>query len=294
MKRILSLCLLLILLISALPSCGRGAEGGQWKFEYKLEKSSFVQGETIRITVEVTNVGKDYSYTGSPTDLFGPAKLYLNSDENQALSTLPFANTDDATERVFKKGEIARRAYEFYTDESSPEGLYTLKLPFGGEYKVFESIVFVDAPPTEEELEVIELADTFITKEYPTLALDNCRVEISQNTKGEYSVKYTLTIGGYRTWESYHVSFNADKTVKNSYSSHEGKYSAYLPYATDEKIREAEEKLTRQLEKYDTHSGFYLQIDDEGYLCLNAEIIVELPFSDHEHKFFEERICGLQ
>lgn len=292
MKRIISICLSLLLLASALTACKPQSES-QWKFEYELEKSAFKQGETIRITVTATNVGKDYPYTGSPTDLFGPAKLYPNSDENQTLNTLPFANTDDATERVFKKGEKALRSYEFYTDESSPEGLYTLKIPFGGEVATFESIIFVDAPPTEEELEIIALADAFIVKEYPSLALDTCRVETRQNTKGEYSVEYTLTIGNYRTWESYHVSFNADKTVKNSYAGHEGIYSAYLPYASDEKIREAEEKLARRLEKYDTHSGFYLQIDDEGYLCLNAEVIVDLPLSDHEHKFFSERICSL-
>ena len=296
MKRILLICLSLILLISVATSCNKNDnnESSQWKFDYTIEKKSFMQGETIRITVDVTNIGKDYEFIGSTVDLFGPAKLYLNSDENQVLNTLPFANTCDATKRVFKKGEKAQHSYVFYTDESSPEGLYTFQVPFGGEIDTHESIVLIKTPQTEEELGVIELADALITKEYPSLALENCRIDIHQNTKGEHSVEYTLTIGGYRTYESYHVSFNADKTVKNFYANYEGKYSAYLPYATADKIRGAEEKLTKQLEKYDTHSGFYLSIDDQGYLCLKAEVIVELPFDNHDHKFFTERICGLQ
>lgn len=296
MKRILLLCLTLILLISVITSCHKNGnnESIQWDFEYTIEKRSFMQGETICITVDVTNIGKGYEFVGSNVDLFGPAELYLNSNEEQTLETLPFANTSDATKRVFKNGEKAQYTYYFYTNENSPEGLYTFKVPFGGEYKVFESILVVNAPPTEEELAVKDLADAFVTKEYPALSLENCRVDINQNTKGEYSAEYTLTIGGYRTYESYHVKFNADKTVRNSYANYEGEYSAYLPYVTADKISEAEEKLTKQLEKYETHSGFYLSIDDQGYLCLNAEVIVDSLFNDHEHKFFSERICGLQ
>lgn len=295
MKRLLSVCLSLILLISVATSCNKNDnnESRQWDFTYTIEKRSFMQGETICIAVDVTNIGKGYKFFGSPVDLFGPAKLYLNSDENQTLETLPFANTCDAAKCVFKKGEKAQYTYYFYTNEKSSEGLYTFKVPFGGEYKVFESILAVNAPPTEEELAVEDLADAFITKEYPALSLENCRVDINQNTKGEYSVEYTLAIGGYRTYESYHVKFNADKTVGNSYANYEGKYSAYLSFASEDKISEAEEKLTKRLEKYETHSGFYLSIDDQGYLCLNAEVIVDSLFNDHEHKFFTERICGL-
>ena len=68
-----------------------------------------------------------------------------------------------------------------------------------------------------------------------------------------------------------------------------------------EKIRAAEEKLEKQLEKYDESSSFYLSIDSEGYLCLNAEIIIKYEGTfegggcgiDHDHKFFTERICSL-
>ena len=296
MKRILLLCLSLIFLVSVVTSCNKNDSGkaDQWEFAYTIEKLNFMQGETICITVDVTNIGRDYEFIGSTVDLFGPAKLYFNSDENQTLKALPLANTCDATKNVFKNGEKARRTYYFDTDESSLEGFYTFEVSFGGEHKVFEKILVVKAPPSEEELEAIDLAGVFITKEYPSLAIENCRVYVNQNTKGEYSVEYMLTIGGYGTFETYHVNFNSDKTVKNSYANYEGKYAAYLPYATADKIHAAEEKLTKQLEKYESNSGFYLSIDDQGYLCLNAEVIVEGLLGDHEHKFFTERICGLQ
>lgn len=291
MKRLLLIYLSLTLLVSTMTSCNPEDES-PWEFEYKLEKGVFTQGDTIRVTVEVTNNGKDYSYTGSPTDLFGPAKLYSTYDVSYTLNTLPFANTDDATERVFVKGQKAQYTYEFYTDKNSPEGAYTLEVPFASETATFKRLLFVEVHPTEEELAVIELADAEILKKYPIKSLDHYSVSIDQNTKGEYTVRYKLMIGGYRTYESYNVSFNADKTVKNVYGDY-GEYAVYLPYATPELIKEAEEKLTKQLERYDEHSGFYLSIDDEGFLCLNAEVIVELPFSDHEHNFFTERICAL-
>ena len=51
------------------------------------------------------------------------------------------------------------------------------------------------------------------------------------------------------------------------------------------------------------NSGYYLSFDDEGYLCLSCEVIVQLSGGadgdggcgiDHEHKFFTARICGVE
>ena len=299
MKRILSICLSIIFIL-ALPSCKPNDGDSQWEFDYTIEKGVFTQGETIRITVEVTNIGKNYSYTGSPTDLFCPAKLYPEINENYMLDTLPFPNTDDATERIFARGQSAQYTYEFYTDNNSPNGAYTLEVPFASHTETFKRLLFIESPMTEEELAVIELANAEILKKYPIDSLDNYRVRIDQNKKGEFFVRYDLMIGNYKTYETYNVNFNADKTIETIYGDY-GEYAAYLPYATEDKIREAEEKLTKQLEQYDSHSGFYLSIDFEGYLCLNAEVIIKFEniFNsggcgiDHEHKFFKERICSL-
>ena len=155
MKRLLLICLSFILLVSVVTSCKKNDDNDpqiQWEFDYTIEKTLYAQGESIRITVEVTNIGDDYPYVGSPIDLFGPAELYPDANENQVLNSLPFANTTDATKRVFKKGEKAQHTYVFYTDENSLEGLYTFEVPFGGEIDIKESIVLVKAPSTEEEL----------------------------------------------------------------------------------------------------------------------------------------------
>ena len=67
-------------------------------------------------------------------------------------------------------------------------------------------------------------------------------------------------------------------------------------------LKRAEEKISQQASQYSKRGDFYLSADEENYLCLCMEIIVELePPSggewleggcgiDHEHVFFRERI----
>jgi len=64
----------------------------------------------------------------------------------------------------------------------------------------------------------------------------------------------------------------------------------FIPYITDELVKAAEEKLTKKLTKYDTHSGLYLQVT-EDYLCLTAEVI-KGSGEYHEHIFYSERISS--
>lgn len=164
--------------------------------------------------------------------------------------------------------------------------------------ELLQQAVVSEAPLTDEERAIIELANAEILKKYPIKSFDHYQISIDQGRKGYFFVRYELMIGNYRTYESYTVKLNADKTIEDVYGNY-GEYAAYLPYATEDKIRAAEEKLEKQLEKYDERSHFYLSIDKEGYLCLNAEIIIEYEgfFEgggcgiDHDHKFFTERIC---
>lgn len=166
--------------------------------------------------------------------------------------------------------------------------------------EALQQAVVSEAPLTDEERSIIALADAEILKKYPIESFDHYQISIDQGRNGDYFVRYKLMIGNYRTYESYTVKLNDDKTVEDVYGNY-GEYAVYLPYATEEKIRAAEEKLEKQLEKYDERSHFYLSIDSEGYLCLSAEIIIEYEgfFEgggcgiDHDHKFFTERICSL-
>ena len=54
----------------------------------------------------------------------------------------------------------------------------------------------------------------------------------------------------------------------------------------------AEEKINEQVSRHPENSAIFLSTNDDGYLCLSAEIIVDSPSSDigHEHKFFHEQI----
>lgn len=75
---------------------------------------------------------------------------------------------------------------------------------------------------------------------------------------------------------------------------------AYLPYVTDELIRAADLALSQILADYpDDSHGIYLSFDEDGYLCLCAEIIVHFESEaegktgcglDHDHVFYRERI----
>lgn len=84
--------------------------------------------------------------------------------------------------------------------------------------------------------------------------------------------------------------------------------TAYVAYADDinqELLKEAEEKITEQANKYSEHaSPFYVTIDEEGYLILCTEIIDDIVTIrsifggsgcniDHEHIFLKERITNM-
>lgn len=78
-------------------------------------------------------------------------------------------------------------------------------------------------------------------------------------------------------------------------------YPEYREAATQEAIWAAKQKIDEQIKEYDNHSIYYLSVDEEGYLCLNTEIIVPIPkeernemrgCGDHEHVFITERICS--
>lgn len=79
-------------------------------------------------------------------------------------------------------------------------------------------------------------------------------------------------------------------------------HTQYLDDIDLDLLKSAEEKLSGEISRYSNNSGFYLQLD-EGYLCLAAEVIVQVQTDpsvsadndeagciDHEHKFFSERI----
>ena len=149
-----------------------------------------------------------------------------------------------------------------------------------------------EAPLTPEEEALVELAAEALWAGRDLPAKGYFKVSIHPHASdGSNRVRFTLHIGGYRTDEYYNVRVSADGEVTEIDGGYHS-YRQFIKGATAERIAAAEAGLDRQIARYgDKHSGYYFTVDDEGYLCLTCEVIVDKAFGDHEHKFFTERIC---
>ena len=188
-------------------------------------------------------------------------------------------------------------------------GCDLLKEPFPGEGDESTEIEGTLRPVVPAETlspadrEIADLAAEALWAEHDLPDREHFRVEVTHGSNGNSNiyVDFELYIGGYRTWESYGVTLNARREVTGISGGYEN-YRRFLEGATPEAVAAAEAALAEQWKPYGEHSGSYLSIDNEGYLCLSCEVIVELdpPFweqeggcgIDHEHKFFHERICS--
>lgn len=149
-----------------------------------------------------------------------------------------------------------------------------------------------EAPLTPEEEALVELAAEALWVGRDLPAKGYFKVSIHPHASdGSNRVRFTLHIGGYRTDEYYNVRISADGEVIEIDGGYHN-YRQFIKGVTAERIAAAEAGLDSQIARYgDKHSGYYFTVDDEGYLCLTCEVIVDKAFGDHEHKFFTERIC---
>ena len=141
-----------------------------------------------------------------------------------------------------------------------------------------------------------EIADKAVMSEFGIVDLSPYKIEVSP-AKDERCVKYTLCLGGYETSEMYFVYLTAEKEVRQILGEY-GEYAKYLESATDEAFAAAKKGLAEQIAVYedDGKAHYYLTVDDEGYLCLTAEVIVNYDEPDewgmdHTHVFLKERVC---
>ena len=179
-------------------------------------------------------------------------------------------------------------------------GCELLDEPFPEETETDSSILIdpektqpeTEVPLTPEEEALVELAAEALWAQHDLPAREHFKVSIHPHASdGSNRVRFTLHIGGYRTDEYYNVRISADGEVIEIDGGYHN-YRQFTKGATAERIAAAEAALADQLKDYgDKHSGYYLSIDQEGWLCLNCEVIVDKAFGDHEHKFFTERIC---
>ena len=179
-------------------------------------------------------------------------------------------------------------------------GCELLDEPFPEETETDSSILIdpektqpeTEAPLTPEEKALAELAAEALWAQHDLPAREHFKVSIHPHaSNGSNRVQFTLWIGDHRTDESYNVRVSAEGEVTDIDGGYHN-YRQFVKGATAEKIAAAEAALADQLKDYgDQHSGYYLSIDREGWLCLTCEVIVDKAFGDHEHKFFTERIC---
>jgi hypothetical protein len=178
-------------------------------------------------------------------------------------------------------------------------GCELLDQPFPEETETDSSILIdpektqpeTEAPLTPEEEALVEIAAEALWAQHDLPAREHFKVSIHPHaSNGSSRVQFTLRIGSYRTDEYYNVRISAEGEVTEIDGGYHN-YRQFINGATPDRIAAAEAGLDGQIARYgDQHSGYYLTVDDEGYLCLTCEVIVDKAFGDHEHKFFTERI----
>lgn len=156
-----------------------------------------------------------------------------------------------------------------------------------------------------EELTLVDRAAEALWEAYDLPDRRYFRPSVYYESTGTVEVELRLYIGGHRTNERYIARLSDGGELLSTDAVNEGTYLPYLETIDPADLAAAEAALADFLAPYDDYKGgSSLTIDDEGYLCLSGEFIVELdppPLSglfseggcgiDHDHKFFNHRLC---
>lgn len=241
-------------------------------------------GDTFSIRASIINLGEPFIYKGASSGFVPYAEL-VQSDGDYTIRGM-IAHTEDEVEWTIETGHSDGGDYYFTVPADAPEGTYDLILSYGSESRRFKEVLRVTRPNITET-RAIELAKEALAEEYGLTDLSDYRIW-SYKGSDSYSVTVNLQIQGYSTDEEYRVWMSRKGDIQSVDAYGIGTYACYLPLATAEAVKAAEERLAAQS---GDGGGFYLVIDDEGYLCLETEVI-RGSGDDHQHYFYIERICG--
>ena len=186
------------------------------------------------------------------------------------------------------------------TDESSSkkesEAIIDSKIPQMSDEEMDTPLGEGDTGMTPNEVKAI--TDEILKQEYGIEDFSHYQFNaFSLSGSRGYSATYTLYIQGYPTYERYTVMLTSEGKMNTVNDFQRGKYSCYLKGATEERMAAAVADVERQASRYDEQGPYWLEIDDDGYLCLWLELIVDIPYNeneacgDHKHVFFHSRIC---
>ena len=161
---------------------------------------------------------------------------------------------------------------------------------------------------TKSDDELIQTADQVLSGKYG-IDLSHYNVHVNHYDNAGAEVCYSFSMYGYSAVLLGDISayFHADGTLYRIYDDSE-EILRYIPYITEEAVLAAATNLDQQAKAYKDVNRYSYQIDQDGYLCLGVEILVEYEPTqtdsegnpihgcgfDHDHIFLRERICQYQ
>jgi len=147
MRITLRLFCIAFICLTLLASCQSNRAPLAFSFSLEAENASYLRGETVRITANVTNASEeDYVYMGGTGGFFPSIELYFQKEGNAETYFLehePVALHLDYKEKTFKVGESGGITYSFPIPENAPLGEYHATLSYGTDSKTFSSIITV-------------------------------------------------------------------------------------------------------------------------------------------------------
>lgn len=140
LKRIILICLSLILLIS-LVGCNAGNSADDFSFSYeKPNNESINRGDTLVITIGLT-ANKTYSWRGSGGEFKAYAHLVRGEGENAyKIYADPITLTTEVGNYKVEKGESRSTTQYFMIPDNAPDGTYSLYVSFGKSHETYDNV----------------------------------------------------------------------------------------------------------------------------------------------------------
>ena len=149
-----------------------------------------------------------------------------------------------------------------------------------------------------------EKAKAYIAQKYGASALKFVSfesAEVIDNRMNKYNgspeLAYRIEVYGYG-WGRIEFTFDSEGEIVRHFELNEEPL-AYAETISQEKVDRAAARIAKQAGKPLEGRDYYFFIDDQNYLCLGTEIIVEFDelqpdgsiMHDHKHVFYKERLA---
>ena len=144
MKRNTLICLLLAISLLA-AGCGSASQENPdtFTFSHSWDDTVYKPGDTVVFTVTAVNIGKAFTYIGTPS--FHPAELaertgnitFTIHSQEEAIPT-------DATEYTWQTGQEKHHTYSFEIPDNAMTGSYDVTVSLFGTTKVFRDVIKVE------------------------------------------------------------------------------------------------------------------------------------------------------